>query len=133
MGGYVYRGTQIPELAGRYLYADLCAGELRSIKLGIPFAGGDRAESAPGALNVPWSLGQDASCNLYVTNGRNEVDKIVGPPSSATPACPANPTNPTNHTKCKKKHKKKHHAAAAKKHKKKKCQRKKHKKKKKRK
>ena len=132
IGGYVYRGTQIPALAGRYLYIDLCAGELRSIKLGIPFAGGDRAESAPGALNVPWSLGQDASCNLYVTNGRNVVDKLVGPPSSATPACPANPSNPT---KCKKKHKKKHHAVAAKKHKKhkKKCQKKKHKKKKKRK
>ena len=42
IGGYVYRGTQIPELAGRYLYADLCTGELRSIKLGIPFAGDDR-------------------------------------------------------------------------------------------
>ena len=38
MGGYVYRGTQIPELAGRYLYADLCTGELRSINLGVPFA-----------------------------------------------------------------------------------------------
>ena len=110
MGGYVYRGTQIPALAGRYLYADLCAGELRSIKLGIPFAGGDRAESAPGALSSPQSFGEDASCNLYVTNG-NVVDKLVGPPSSAKPACPANPT------KCKKKkHKrKKHHAAAAKK------------------
>ena len=53
MGGYVYRGTQIPALAGRYLYADLCAGELRSIKLGIPFAGGDRAESAPGPSAAP--------------------------------------------------------------------------------
>ncbi len=131
MGGYVYRGTQIPALAGRYLYADLCAGELRSIKLGIPFAGGDRAESAPGALSSPQSFGEDASCNLYVTNG-NLVDKLVGPPSSAKPACPANPT------KCKKKkHKrKKHHAAAAKKdkkhkkHKKKNCRKKKHKKKK---
>ena len=113
MGGYVYRGTQIPELAGRYLYADLCTGELRSIKLGIPFAGGDRAESAPGALSSPQSFGEDARCNLYVTNG-SVVDKLVGPPSSAKPACPANAT------KCKKKkHKrKKHHAAAAKKDKK---------------
>ena len=133
IGGYVYRGTQIPELAGRYLYADLCTGELRSIKLGIPFAGGDRAESAPGALSSPQSFGEDASCNLYLTNG-NVVDKLVAPPSSAKPACPANPT------KCKKKHKrKKHHAAAAKKdkkhkkHKKKNCHKKKHKKKKKRK
>ena len=117
IGGYVYRGTQIPELAGRYLYADLCIGELRSIKLAVPSAGDDRAESAPGALTAPQSFGEDASGNLYVTNG-NVVDKLVGPPSSATPPNP---------TKCKKKH----HAAAAKKHRKhkKKCQ-KKHKKKK---
>ena len=82
MGGYVYRGTQIPALAGRYLYADLCTGELRSIKLGIPFAGGDRAESAPGALTGPQSFGEDAKCNLYVTNG-NVVDRIVGSASGA--------------------------------------------------
>ncbi len=113
--------SPIPELAGRYLYADLCTGELRSIKLAVPSAGDDRPESAPGALTAPQSFGEDASGNLYVTNG-NVVDELVGPPSSATSA---NPT--TNPTKCKKKH----HAAAAKKHKKK-CQ-KKHRKKKERK
>ena len=87
IGGYVYRGTQIPELAGRYLYADLCTGELRSIELGIPFAGGDRAESAPGALTGPHSFGEDASCNLYVTNG-NAVDRIVGSASGASICSP---------------------------------------------
>jgi glucose/arabinose dehydrogenase len=30
-GGYVYRGTAIPELAGRYFYSDYCAGFLRSL------------------------------------------------------------------------------------------------------
>jgi glucose/arabinose dehydrogenase len=88
IGGYVYRGTQIPELAGRYLYADLCTGELRSIQLGIPFAGGDRAESAPGALTGPQSFGEDASCNLYVTNG-NAVDRIVGSGSGASVCSPS--------------------------------------------
>ncbi len=90
MGGYVYRGTQIPELAGRYLYADLCTGELRSIKLGIPFAGGDRPESAPGALSGPQSFGEDARCNLYVTNG-NAVDRIDGSASGAS-TCSATPS-----------------------------------------
>ena len=87
IGGYVYRGTQIPELAGRYLYADLCTGELRSIQLGVPFASGDRAESAPGALTGPQSFGEDASCNLYVTNG-NAVDRIVGSGSGASICSP---------------------------------------------
>jgi glucose/arabinose dehydrogenase len=126
IGGYVYRGTQIPDLYGRYVYTDNCQGELRSVKLGIPLAGGDRPESAPGALTGPQSFGEDASGNLYVTNG-NVVDKLIGPPSSPAPANPASTTT-TNRTKCKKQ-RKKHHAASAKKHKK--C--KKHRKRKKRK
>ena len=31
-GGYVYRGTAIPELTGHYLYADYCRGWLRSFR-----------------------------------------------------------------------------------------------------
>jgi hypothetical protein len=120
IGGYVYRGTQIPELAGRYLYADLCTGELRSIKLAVPSASDDRAESAPGALTAPQSFGEDGSGNLYVTNG-NVVDKLVDPPSSSPPASPTTSTT-TNRARCKKKHR----AAAAKKQKK--CQRKRKKK-----
>jgi glucose/arabinose dehydrogenase len=27
-GGYVYRGSAVPELAGQYLFADFCSGEL---------------------------------------------------------------------------------------------------------
>ncbi len=144
MGGYVYRGTQIPELAGRYLYVDFCQGELRSIQLGIPFAAGDRAETAPGALSGPQSFGEDASCNLYVTNG-DAVDRIVGSsPASAPAACPAGTGSAASppsccpaaqvakkHKKCKKHKHKKHRALSSKKHKKhKKCKKHKHHKKK---
>ncbi len=31
-GGYVYRGTALPELQGRYLYSDFCGGFLRSLR-----------------------------------------------------------------------------------------------------
>jgi glucose/arabinose dehydrogenase len=93
IGGYVYRGTQIPELSGRYVYADLCTGELRSVQLGLPLAGGDRAESAPAAIS-PNSFGEDSSCELYVTDG-NAVDKIVpSSPATVAPACPATPAPP---------------------------------------
>jgi hypothetical protein len=31
-GGYVYRGTRLPALQGRYLYGDFCSGALWSLK-----------------------------------------------------------------------------------------------------
>ena len=129
IGGFVYRGTQIPELAGRYLYTDLCHPELRSVQLGLPLASGDRSEgiSAPDSPN---SFGEDAGCNLYVM-GSGEVDRIVSSnPPCVTPACPA---SATKKKKCKRhKHKKhkKHASSAKKKHKKKHCKKKKKKKKK---
>ena len=131
IGGFVYRGSQIPELAGRYLYTDNCHGQLRSIQLGLPFASADRAESAPGALDGPQSFGEDSSCNLYVTNG-NAVERIVGSGSGQS-VCQSSPVTcgkcPAGKKgkKCRHKHKKKR-ALESKKHKKhKRC--KKHKKK----
>ena len=130
IGGYVYRGTQIPALAGRYL---------ASISAPASSARSSSASRSREAI-APKAPGR-SQCAVVVRPGRELQslrhqrpqcgDKLVGPPSSATPACPA---NPSNLTKCKKKHKKKRHPAAAKKHKKrkKKCQKKKHKKKKKR-
>jgi hypothetical protein len=139
IGGYVYRGTQAPEISGRYLYADLCTAQLRSIQLGIPRASDDRGESAMGALVSARSFGEDAACNLYVMN-TSTVYRIVGSASGAAPACQKAPAKCTckaakkgkKHKKCKK-HKKKHKKRAAdskkKKHKKhKKCKKKKHKK-----
>jgi glucose/arabinose dehydrogenase len=127
IGGYVYRGNQVPELAGRYLYTDLCHPDLRSVQLGLSLAGGDRSEgiSAPDSTN---SFGEDSSCNLYVM-GSNVVNRIVSSnPPAVSPTCAATATK----KKCKR-HKKKHkkHAASAKKkHKKKHCKKKKRKKKK---
>jgi glucose/arabinose dehydrogenase len=122
MGGFVYRGNQIPELAGRYLYADHCRGELRSLQLGTPLASGDRAETAPSALNQPDGFGEDANCELYVTSG-DTVDKIVpSSPATVAPACqqpspptaePAQPVATMTKKKCKR-HKK--HAVSGKKH-----------------
>ena len=34
MGGRVYRGTQYPRLAGRYLFTDYCSGQFRSLRPG---------------------------------------------------------------------------------------------------
>jgi glucose/arabinose dehydrogenase len=132
IGGYVYRGSRAPEISGRYLYADLCTAELRSIQLGIPLATGDRPESAPGALGATMSFGQDSSCNLYVMN-TSTVFRIVGSASSAAAVCQSAPPKKCcpagkkgkKAKKCKKKHKKKKRAADSKKKKHKKCKKKK--------
>jgi glucose/arabinose dehydrogenase len=134
IGGYVYRGTTAPEIAGRYLYADLCTSELRSLQLGNPF-GTDRAESEPDAIGSARSFGEDSSCNLYVMNG-DTVFRIVGSGGTAASVCPNSPAAKCQCPKGKKgkkcrKRKHKKRAADSKKHKKhKKCKKhKKHKKK----
>lgn len=125
IGGYVYRGSHAPEVSGRYLYADLCTAQLRSIQLGIPLGVGDRAESALGALSSARSFGEDSSCNLYVMN-TTTVFRIVGSAPAVAPACAASPAQPVAKKKRKcKKHKKKHRASEAKKKHKKKCKKRK--------
>jgi glucose/arabinose dehydrogenase len=44
IGGLVVRDTRLPSLRGRYLYGDFCTGEVRSARLGLPRAAGDRRE-----------------------------------------------------------------------------------------
>jgi glucose/arabinose dehydrogenase len=132
IGGFVYRGNQIPDLEGRYVYTDLCHPTVRSMRLGTPLASDDRSEGISG-LSSPQSFGEDSSCNLYVTDG-NVVDRIVGStPVTAAPSCfaataTAAPRSAPTCKKLRRKHKK--HAASAKKHQKKRCV--KHKKRKKR-
>ncbi len=135
IGGYVYRGSLAPEIRGRYLYADLCAAQLRSLQLGLPLASDDRSESAVGALVSARSFGEDSACNVYVMN-TSTVYRIVGSAPSATPACQKAPPKCTCPAKKKgkkarkcRKRKKKRAAESKKKHKHKKCKKKKGKKK----
>jgi glucose/arabinose dehydrogenase len=97
IGGYVYRGNQIPELSGRYLYTDLCHPGIRSVLLGFPLASDDRPEGVSAGGN-PDSFGEDSSCELYVLDS-DSVEKIVGSSAaSAAPACPSPPTTPNTTT-----------------------------------
>ena len=74
-GGYVYRGSSIPELTGHYLYADYCRGWLRSFR----YTGGratDHRSWAGIALTQAVSFGQDGAGELYMIAG-NGVWRIV--------------------------------------------------------
>jgi glucose/arabinose dehydrogenase len=65
-GGYVYRGTKIPSIKGRYFYGDYCSGNVWSLKVSAGKARGVRLES----IKVPGlsSFGQDAAGELYATS-----------------------------------------------------------------
>jgi glucose/arabinose dehydrogenase len=84
IGGYVARGPGLGDVFGRYLYGDLCVGELRSFLPGLPFASGDRSEGLHVAsLN---SFGEDSCGRLYAVSGAGPVYRIVGSPTATCPS-----------------------------------------------
>jgi glucose/arabinose dehydrogenase len=88
IGGYVYRGTAIPGLAGRYLYTDNCNGDLRSQLLCQPSSVDDRSEGV--AISGPSGFGQDSTGELYVASlGDGKVYELTGGATSSAAACPA--------------------------------------------
>jgi glucose/arabinose dehydrogenase len=76
-GGYLYRGSSIPALRGRYLYADYCTGRLWSVRVAASGAGSGlvdwtSAMRAAGA-GQPSSFGEDARGELYLTSLRGPI------------------------------------------------------------
>jgi glucose/arabinose dehydrogenase len=82
IGGYVVHDPSLGDLDGRYLFGDLCSGQIRSIDLGNPGAG-DRSEG----LVVPDlnSFGEDACGRIYAVSGDGEVLRLVGAAPSVCP------------------------------------------------
>ncbi len=66
VGGYVVRDRKLKSLYGRYLYADLCAGQLRSF---VPDLDGARKDRPLGkAISSPTSFGEGVRNRIYVTS-----------------------------------------------------------------
>jgi glucose/arabinose dehydrogenase len=75
VGGYVYRGTALPELAGRYFYSDFCNGFLKSF---LATASGVLEQRDWGLdLGQVVSFGQDGQGELYLMTADGNVDKII--------------------------------------------------------
>ena len=79
IGGYVYRGSAIPEMSGRYFYSDFKSDWIRTFVFD-----GELREHYDWSRAVPrprfvWSFGVDGHGELYVL-GRWEVWKIVPNP-----------------------------------------------------
>ena len=76
-GGFVYRGSALPELQGLYFFSDFCSGFVRSFRL----TGGQAVEERrwpelePGGSVT--SFGEDAAGELYLLTREGSVYKIV--------------------------------------------------------
>jgi glucose/arabinose dehydrogenase len=71
-GGFVYRGTAIPELDGHYLYSDFCTGFLRSHADGEDFDWTDRV----GATRNVSGFGVGGDGELYVVSLSGTIDRL---------------------------------------------------------
>jgi glucose/arabinose dehydrogenase len=77
IGGYVSHDKSVKKLRGRYIYADLCTGEIRSLRPGKSGARGDRATGLPDHPGID-SFGVDAHGRIYVADaGSSAVYRIV--------------------------------------------------------
>lgn len=87
IGGYVARDPNLGDLYGRYLYADLCEGDLRSFAPLAPSTT-DRAEGIH--VEGLHSFGEDSCGRLYAVSGNGPLYRIAGAGGGAcaTPPIP---------------------------------------------
>jgi glucose/arabinose dehydrogenase len=74
IGGYLVRDGKLRSLRGRYLYADLCAGKLRSLVPHPKHASGDKALGL--AVSNPNGFGL-AHGHVYVASGNGPVYRLA--------------------------------------------------------
>jgi glucose/arabinose dehydrogenase len=65
-GGYVYRGSAVPSMAGRYIYGDYCSGTVWSFPTGARGKAG--AVRVDGKIDQLSSFGEDGNGELYATS-----------------------------------------------------------------
>jgi glucose/arabinose dehydrogenase len=75
IGGYVVADPRLPTLRGRYVYADYCEGQLRSLAPHLGRAGDDRRLGL--AVEGPTSFGSDDRGHIYVTSQAGPVYRLV--------------------------------------------------------
>jgi glucose/arabinose dehydrogenase len=76
VGGYVYRGAELPSLTGTYFYSDNCSGWIRSFRL-VEGTATDLTEWDLEGVGSVLSFGQDGAGELYVLSGAGSVYKLV--------------------------------------------------------
>ena len=75
-GGFVYRGSAIPELVGSYLFGDYCTARLWAVQISsgeVVFR--DFGVTVPGGSLA--SFGQDADGELYALSLEGPVSRVI--------------------------------------------------------
>jgi hypothetical protein len=76
-GGFVYRGQDIPELAGTYFYSDYCSGWIRSFVYADGRATDERSWASLDTHGQVTSFGEDARGELYVVTAGGTIYRIA--------------------------------------------------------
>ena len=74
-GGYVYRGSEISSLRGRYLYGDYCSGTIWSLRV----ENGEAVEIRRERISVPQltSFGEDGDGELYAVSQTGAIYRLA--------------------------------------------------------
>jgi hypothetical protein len=74
-GGFVYRGSSIPALQGRYLYGDYCSGTIWSLRV----VDGEATDVRRERIRLPLltSFGEDADGELYLVSQAGSVYRLA--------------------------------------------------------
>ncbi|HSS03937.1 MAG TPA: PQQ-dependent sugar dehydrogenase [Solirubrobacterales bacterium] len=75
IGGYVVHDPRLSSLDGRYVYADLCEGELRSLDPHLRGASDDRKLGL--SVSSPSSFGEDTHGHVYVASLDGPVYRLI--------------------------------------------------------
>lgn len=101
-GGFVYRGSAIPNLGGTYFYADFCSQQIYSFRydgVNVTQLANRTAQLAPGgglAITAPAGFGEDGLGELYIMDRAattGEVYKILKHPASDVGPIPPGPSS----------------------------------------
>lgn len=89
-GGFVLRNDSVPDLAGRYLFADYCSNQIWSLEwdpLGGPVSVIEHTDelTPPGGYGNVVGIGEDGRGELYVIDRSGSLWRIVDDTTSSAP------------------------------------------------
>ena len=77
-GGYVYRASALPRLAGLYVFADYCSGRLWALDAATALTAGAAEPTQYDTMPInPTSFGEDEAGELYIVDAAGHVYRLI--------------------------------------------------------